>query len=725
MSVDFGRKFPSCFFVLAVTALALAFSAKNVPAQEAENLQVFQRWVDWSDPGHMLIRHLNDVAFRQLDDRDRGIATLHSANDWRLRQQKVKRILDSIFGPWPEKTPLNAKITGTVKQDGYRIEKIVYESQPDFYVTGCLFIPDGLKGKSPAILNVIGHTDISFRGNLYQELILNLVKKKFIVFAIDPLGQGERLQYFDPEKGASVVGRATSEHSYVGRQFFIAGMSLSSYFTWDGIRAVDYLLTRPEVDPARIGVTGISGGGMATSYAWAADDRLAAAAPTCYITGYRRLLESIGPQDAEQNFLHGVAKGITHADLLEVQAPKPALMVVTTRDFFSIQGARETFREVQAAYRNLGDAEALGIAEDDYEHGYTVKNREAIYAFFQKYLRQPGSSKDEPVTPLDPEVLKVTSTGQVSTSIGGESAFSLLRKKALGLLQNIEQSRKDPSVHLDRVRRNAAKLSGYLAPDEAVDPVFRGRYQRTGYNVELWALPGEGPVTVPLLLFIPPGKGPFPALVYLHPEGKGAVAAPGGELEKLVKKGFLVAAPDLSGIGEISDESHSAAFTGVVTGKSVVGVQAADVARVVKLLARREEAQPGRIFAAAFEESCPALLHAAVFEPLIAGAALLRGPVSYASLVTNRFYKFDFACAVPAALTAYDLPDLAACLAPKKIVLAGTLDQMKESLPAEQVAGEYSFAKSIYDNENSSANLIIEPEPSGETAAAIAGWFLE
>src|SRR5207247_11191104 len=112
-----------------------------------------------------------------------------------------------------------------------------------------------------------------------------------------------------------------------------------------------YLASRPEVDPARLGVTGISGGGTQTAYIAALDDRVAAAAPTCYITSFRRLFESIGPQDAEQTFNGGVAAGPDHADFRECRGPQPTLLVATTRDFFSIQGARETFAEAQGAFR--------------------------------------------------------------------------------------------------------------------------------------------------------------------------------------------------------------------------------------------------------------------------------------------------------------------------------------------------------------------------------------
>ena len=369
----------------------------NFAAAQEENLNVLDRWIEWSDGGSMLIRHLNKQAFNYLDIRDREIAKLKTKSDWLKRQEKVKETLMKIVGPFPEKTSLNPRVTNIIRKDGYRIEKIIYESMPNFYVTGCLFIPDGIIGKRPAILNVIGHSAESFRRDIYQILILNLVKKGFIVFAIDPIGQGERLQYYDPEKKASVIGGSTTEHSYFGNPCFLAGVSSGRYFTWDGIRGIDYLLTRSEVDSERIGVTGLSGGGTLSSYIFAFDERVKAAAPTCYLAGWRRILECFGAPDAEQNFYHGISNGMDHADLLEVRAPNPALIVTTTRDFVPIQGAREICREIKKVYKAFGKEENILMVEDDYEHGFTRKNNEATCAFFQKHLDLPGDPSAEEV----------------------------------------------------------------------------------------------------------------------------------------------------------------------------------------------------------------------------------------------------------------------------------------------------------------------------------------
>jgi cephalosporin-C deacetylase-like acetyl esterase len=121
----------------------------------------------------------------------------------------------------------------------------------------------------------------------------------------------------------------------------LTGTSLTDYFIWDGIRALDYLETRPEVDMRRIGITGRSGGGTQAAQIAACDNRIYAAAPENYITTFKRLLQSIGPQDAEQNPYNAIAKGFDLPDFLHIRAPKPTLMLTTSNDFFSIQGARE------------------------------------------------------------------------------------------------------------------------------------------------------------------------------------------------------------------------------------------------------------------------------------------------------------------------------------------------------------------------------------------------
>lgn len=717
-------------FIL-LTAIFLLPANHPVQAQE-ERLEVLSRWVEYSDAENMLIHHLNRLAFGHLDLRDKKIEGLKTKGDWLNRQRDIKEKLLKLVGPFPEKTPLNPKVEDVIKKEGYRIEKIIFESMPGFYVTGCLFIPEGIKERRPTILNAIGHSPQAFRRAAYQVLIHNLVKKGFVVFAMDPLGQGERLQYYDPEKKETLMGpgNPTVEHSYCGDQCFISGFSLARYWTWDCVRAIDYLLTRSEVDPERIGMTGCSGGGTQTAYTSALDPRVKAAAPSCYLTSARRLLEFVGPQDAEHNFYRGIIEGITSAELHVLRAPLPTLLVATTRDYYSIQGARETFREVKQAYKALGWEENLEMAEDDGPHGFTRKNNEAIYAFFQKALDWPGSPLQEDLPILEEEELNVTPTGQISTYLGGETVFSINKKETEPLIGKLEESRKKIPEHLDKVREKAKALSGYQAPDSQKEPIYRGRYQRQGYTIEMWALHGEGECIVPVLLFVPNGGGRFPALIYLNPEGKAADAAPGGQIESLVSNGFIVAAADLIGTGETAARpsrraKEVAAYTAVLIGRSIVGIQAGDAVRVANFMKTRNDVDWSKSGAVAFGELCPALIHAAAFDNSIERIALIAGPVSYRSIVMTRFYEFDFFCAVAGALKAYDLPDLAGSLASRKLLLAEIKNGAKQLADKALLERELAFPRTAYSVINATENLRILPSLADQDLDLLLNWWLD
>lgn len=661
------------------------------------------QWLQHTDASNALYHHFAEEAYGFLAKRAEAVSEITSPEQWKERQKWITATLEKVTGPFPQRTPLNAKVVRVINKDGYRIEHIVFESQPGFYVTSSLFIPKGRgrKDKAPAIVYCSGHTPLGYRSGAYQQVILNLVNKGFIVLAFDPVGQGERLEYFDKEKNKSALGGPTAEHSYPGSQAFLTGSSQARYMIWDGIRAVDYLLTRPEVDAERIGITGRSGGGTQSAYIAAFDPRISAAAPECYLTNFTRLLQSIGPQDAEQNLMHGIAEGLDHGDLLLVRAPRPALMITTTRDMFSIQGARETAKEVSRIYDAFGVPGNFSMVEDDAPHQSTRKNREALYAFFQKHLRHPGSASDEPIVALTDDELRVTETGQVSTSLGGESVFSLNRKDAEQKIKALEQSRRDPERNFSSVVAAAKTASGYREPAEVNPPVFAGRIQRDGYAIEKYFVKGEGDYVVPYLLMVPAqpnGK----AVLYLHPGGKNTEAAENGEMASLVKEGFTVLAPDLPGIGElgpgdfrgdafIGGVSHNIWYSSILVGRSILGVQAGDVGRLLHTL--KNDHRAGAVYGLARSELTPLLLHAANFLPDIERVALIDALPSYASMVLNQFYPSTFIHGtVAGALTAYDLPDLAAALAPRQLVIAArenpgaviTRSRAEDQLPRER-----------------------------------------
>lgn len=703
-----------------------------------EDLNVIGNSQKFENAKSSLFNYYSDKAFYYLDKREKEIAQLKTLDDWQERQQNMKEILNKTVGPFPAKTPLNAVITGTVQKPGYRIEKIVFESQPRFYVTSAMFIPKNLKEKTAAIIFTSGHAQEAFRWPDYQQVILNFVEKGFIVFAFDPIGQGERVQYWDNEMQKSDVGDAVFEHSYVGAQCFLSGSSLARYMIWDGIRAVDYLLTRKEVDPERIGITGHSGGGTQAAYIAAFDERILAVAPECYITSTKRLWERVGPQDAEQNLFQGIANGIDMADLLEIRAPKPALQITTTRDFFPIQGAIETEKEVKRIYKAYGKEENFYRVEDDAPHAVTLKNREARNAFFQLHLQNPGSAEDIEIEMLTEAELQITKTGQVSSSLGGETVFSLNKREALNHIGRLELLRKNQENHLKQATIEAKALSGYVEPVKITESVFAGRLQRNGYSIEKHYLKGEGNYPIPFLLFLPAKISGNP-IIYLNTSGKEKQAAAGGEIEQLVIAGHPVLAPDLTGFGEMGPNltlygdfganqggiSFKHWFGPVQTAQSQVGIHAADINRLVLFLKQRTDFQINEIFGVALGDYCPDLIHAASFGNYFSGMALIDPLISYRSIVTNTYYKADFLPPfVAGALTGYDFPDLLASFAPRKLLLVNVRNQMKNRIANPESEPDLQFVKDYYSKNKIPQNLaIVSTEAQQNIGEILKRWM--
>ena len=714
------------FLLFAEITYAQLKTVQN-PDEGEENLNVLTQWIRWNNPGSLLINHLIKEADNYYSLRDKEIAGLKNGDDWRMRQEQVKNKLNELVGPFPGKTPLNPKVTGVIRKKGFRIEKIIYESMPEFYVTGCLFVPDGIKGKAPAILNVIGHNQESFRAELYQTVIHNLVKKGIIVFAIDPPGQGEHIQYYDPSINFSSIGYSVIEHCYFGNQCFLTGSSAARYFIQDGIRAIDYLLTLKYVDPERIGVTGFSGGGTISSYLAAFDDRIKVSVPCSWATASRRQLETKGAQDAETEIINGVSEGITLEDLLEVRAPKPALLTFVSRDeYLSLQGAREAFREALNAYEALGVKDNLELVEDDSKHWMTPKIRTAIYGFFMKHFNLKGSPEEEPVEILSSGELTVTPTGQISTSYGGKMIFDVNRDEAEKHIENLKKARKDPTSHLKSVQVRAKEISGFIQPvDIDTDPFINGRYRRDGYHIEKLALKGEGDYIIPFLLFIPhDDKVRHDCIIYLHPDGKDSDAKPGEKIEQLVKNGYIVAAVDPLGTGETKNTATrdlAQGYTALLLGRSIVGIQAADICRVAQYLQTRDDIDTSGIGALGINEICLPLIHAAAFDKSIKNVILSGSLISYSSVAMNRFYRIGlteregggthhpyevgFSWGIAGVLKGYDLPDLIACISPRKVVLTDLKNQMLEPASDELIKTEMEFPRSVYTSHGAGENL--------------------
>lgn len=692
-----------CLFLI----LCMVFGASvNGIAQKEYN--VLQNWFLLRSDDNALFRHLTTQSVGHLEKRTKVVSQINTLATWKQRQQWARKTLLHSLGPFPERSPLNARTLRVVQKSGYRVEHLVFESQPGFFVTSSLFIPDKLTKKAPGIVYCSGHSPTGYKAKPYQQVLLNLVQKGFVVLAFDPVGQGERLEYLDPKTGKTSVGQPTRQHDMPGPQAFITGSSMARYMVWDGMRAVDYLLSRPEVDPNRIGMTGRSGGGTQTAFIGAIDDRILATAPECYITNFTRLLQALGPPDAEQNLPNIIGSGFDEPDFLIARAPKPTLMITTLNDYFNQQGSRDTHAEVSRIYKSYGKPENFGMVEDIAPHASTRKNREAMYSFFQKTLSNPGIAKDDSVEYLTDAEMRVTETGQLLTSGKTETVFSLNARLADKLVRDLDIARKNPETHLPKAVQSAKKLSGYFPPNASDKPVFVGVIPKKGFQIEKYFVKGEGDYVIPYLLFVPL-KPNGKAIIYLAPKGKSSVAND-EEIAGLVNGGCHVLIPDLIGTGETGPGQWAGGnyfehfkmeglaidmfYGSLLIGRSVVGVRASDVVKLVQILKTNGAREIGAV---AVRELSPVLLHAAAFSPDISSVALLGPYISYHSLVSHQYYNLDFIeGAVPFALTAYDLPDLAASLAPRKLLISDTTDGSDSTIQQKSAWNKFDFVKSTY-----------------------------
>ena len=281
---------------------------------------------------------------------------------------------------FPEKKcPLEAKVLKRKNYGDIVVENIIFKSRPDFTVTANFYLPAKIRGKIPAILFVQGHSNIGKHSGAYVIACENFARRGIAVLSVDPIQQGERDQFNKSLKGSCTLG-----HNRLNRQLMALGETMSDWRTYDGIRSVDYLLTRPEVDPARIGINGNSGGGTMATMIFANDTRIMAAAPSCYITTFCHNVQNELAVDGEQIPAKFLANGGEMADLILARAPQPFRILANKGDFFDVRGARKTFEMVKKIYSLLGKEENISLHESPGRHGYNAEGRQAAYQFFSQ-----------------------------------------------------------------------------------------------------------------------------------------------------------------------------------------------------------------------------------------------------------------------------------------------------------------------------------------------------
>jgi cephalosporin-C deacetylase-like acetyl esterase len=677
----------------------------------------------------MLVSYMADKLNKLDAGWDQKRAHLNSAADISARNAFVRaRFLEMLHG-LPERSPLNPITAKVIERDGYRIENVMFQSRPDFWVTGNLYVPTRGNGPFPGIISPCGHYPLARMIPQYQSVYLNLVKNGFVVLGYDPIGQGERRQYWNPETNVVEVGGAVYEHSMPGQLLLLLGENLTQYRVWDGIRAIDYVLTRSEVDPKRIGCAGHSGGGTLTKFIGVLDERVQCAAIIEGGTANRwpvrtALWEPLGPSDAEQNLFPASLYGIDNVDLHAAIAPRPLLVAIEQ----SSPGFERAAKTIQDRYRQLGAPEKFSTVAADDPHAWTVKLRLATTDWFCRWFYNRRGPLSEPEFETEaPEVLYCTPDGSIRYSQKGKTIFSIILNKQAELppVRPVPKTSAERESFIRETRNEVRSLLRYQESHLGLSVRHIVTTPRKGYRIEKIQFLSETGIYIPAWVYVPDNKtGKLHSILYVSDEG---IEAEGmefqgeeesgltpGVLDTLARKGSLVVAVDVRGIGEtrpphcseapagnefrqLFNVETALAYMAWYMGQSLLGMRVQDVVRSVDYVMSRSDADREQLCVIGIGRGGLWCLYAAALDPRIRSLICVCSILSYKSLTQVDRYLYGADIFIPGVLVQLDLPQVAAAIACRPLALLLPIDAMKRVVDVDTAKEAYHWTQAVYE----------------------------
>jgi cephalosporin-C deacetylase-like acetyl esterase len=633
--------------------------------------------------------YLNEIGYRMLAERARRVAAIGSREQAIARQNEVRRRIVELVGGSPATTgPVNVKLFDSIKEDGFTIQNVAYESCPNYWVTANVYVPDG-KGPFPAMIIAPGHG--AGKASQYT-WAANFASAGILVLSIDPMGQGERMQHWDDDFGRSKL-EGSGDHEHANQTTLLIGHHIARYWFADGIRGVDYLLARPDVIADRIGTFGCSGGGTAAAYLAAMEPRIRVAAVASYLTSFKELLPGNGPQDAEQTLPCFIAAGFDFADWVELAAPRPYAIIAFERDFFPIAGAKWTFEEARRIYSLYGAESNIQLIHGQGGHCNLGPVTDQIMSFLMTHLFPAGTTvkKFQRLRPKDFEALTVTRTGQVATSLASLSVEAMARQDATKLMAKPQLiADRDSLAQLQtKVQADVRQLAGVTADEKQLPRVRTSqRKQATDYRTESLELESEPGMILRGVLGIPRTGTSHPAIIWLDPSSTDAISQ-SPEFIRLVRAGSVVIAfhprdvlgepqsgPEQLALGQYMPELLRA----VVVGKTSIGMRVDDVVRVMNWIITRKDVDEKHISLYGKGGLGMAALHAAAIDGRIGRVILESSLLSYRTALDAGLHKNLSEVVIPGVLTRYDTPQLMQTIFPRPVTLINPANAMGQEL---------------------------------------------
>ena len=618
------------------------------------------------------------------------------ANEWQQRRTKLRENLLNAWGGFPE-TPcdLAPRKLGEIQQDGYRVEKLIFQTQPGVWMTANAYVPEKSKTeKVPAILHVHGHWAGAKQDRVVQSRCIGSVKHGFFVLVVDAFGAGER-----------GIGKKLGEYhgEMTGATLFPIGLPLSGLQVYENMRAVDYLQTRPEVDGKHIGITGASGGGNQTMYAGAFDERFGCVVPTCSVGNYDSYL---GAACCMCEVVPGAVRFTEEGDVLGLAAGRGAMITSATRDAFqfSVGEAKKTFARVESVAKLLGKPDGVKHTIIESGHDYNQAMREAMYGWMTRHLKGTGDGSplpDPEIKTEEPESLRCFPGDSrpddymtISRFAGAEARRLLETRKVPEGLESWKKERATRLTALETVLGGIKHSSKLVAKD----------IESLGLDNSTFVIFESEPgikLTISLFPLVPQKVEKLAVLLDLEQTSDKTLST---ELaDKLRADGWVVADLELRAtrkltvpgdkIGHAPD--HNSAEWALWIGRPLLGQWAGDVRRALDALTIHLSKLPTEVMLIGNGTAGSVALCAAALDERITHAVTVN---SLATYVTNEPYRNQrLGLMVPGILRDVgDIAHIAGLIAPRRVTIVGGVTGGGQTIHGDDLPKEFRVTRDTF-----------------------------
>jgi cephalosporin-C deacetylase-like acetyl esterase len=627
------------------------------------------------------VRHTAD----QLRKDDRAPQSLEEWNTWRDR---LRKHLQAAWGPYPPKPcPLEAQKVGELQRDGYRVEKIIFQTWPRVWMTANAYVPDK-EGRRPAVLCVHGHWKFAKQDPHVQARCIGLAKLGFFVLAVDALGAGER-----------GVHKALGEYhgEMTAATLWPVGLPLSGLQVWENMRAVDYLISRVEVDAENIGITGASGGGNQTMYAGAWDERFKAVVPVCSVGNYRAYL---GAACCMCEVVPGALTFTEEWGVLAMTAPRALMVVSATRDArqFSIPEATKSLELTKPVFELFGKPNHLRHATFESPHDYNQAMREAMYGWMTLHLKGQGDG-----APISEPAMKMEEPDDLRCYPGDSRLADYVTIPRFAAHEAQELLRRKPMPdHRDyweseayQMREGLEQVLG-IDPDEAPLHLKTSEIEAGKRLLEFDSEPGVRLAA----LHLPADSKRW--VIVVDPAGMEKAAA-NKHTQSLHEAGWNVVCVDLRACGRQAlpgdavghAPDHNSAEWSLWIGRPLLGQWAYDVRRTLDALLASIESVPEEIGVVGLETGGMIALVAAAQNDTIDRVATVDAMATYVLEVPYQGQRLGL-MAPGIVRQVGDVPHIAALVAPRRLLIAGPTDGAGTVLPEALYDEHFAYPRRMY-----------------------------